>query len=210
MRSHPEFAEAHYRLARLLEQVGSWDLARAHFIAAREADAMPLRCPEPFRDAYRAVARRHPGVMLIDGPAVLATKSPHGIVDDHFFHDAQHPNLRGYAALAQEILNQLGTRRAFGWPAATPVPLVDIEACSRHFQIDAARWEKICSRGATFFHATAYIRYEPKFRNERSAAYERSAAAIRAGVKPAEARIPGWPLPPEPAMSKFIPPASSQ
>ena len=67
--------------------------------------------------------------MLIDGPKVLAARSPHGIVGDCFFHDAQHPNLRGYAALAEDVLNQLGTRRAFGWPAATPVPVVDIEAC---------------------------------------------------------------------------------
>jgi hypothetical protein len=205
VRNHPEFAETHYRLARLLEQTGSWDEAQAHYVAAREADAMPLRCPEPFREAYRAVAQRHTSVMLIDGPRVLAAKSPHGIVDDRFFHDAQHPNLRGYTALAEEILNQSGTRRAFAWPVGTPVPVVDIEACARHFQIDAARWEKICSRGSAFFRATAYIRYDPKFRNERSAAFDRSAAAIQAGITPAEAGIPGWPLPPKPATSRVIP-----
>jgi hypothetical protein len=205
VKSHPEFAETHFRLARLLEQTGCWDLARDQYIAAREADAMPLRCPEPFRQAFRAVAARHPELILVDGPRVLEASSPHGIVDDHFFHDAQHPNMRGYAVLAQDVLNQLGERRAFGWPSS-PVPAVDLEACSRHFQIDAARWEKICSRGSAFFRATAYIRYDPKFRNERSAAYDRSAAAIRAGVVPAEAGIPGWPLPPRPATSRVIPP----
>ena len=210
VRVHPEFAEAHYRLARMLEQTGCWDLAQVHYIAAREADAMPLRCPEPFREAYRAVAQRHPGVILIDGPRALAAESPHGIVGDDFFHDAQHPNLRGYAALSQDVLNQLGTRRAFGWPAATPVPVVDIEACLRHFEIDAARWAKICSRGAGFFRATAYIRYDPRFRNERSATYLRSASAIDSGVGPAEADIPGWPLPPRPATSHVIPLESRQ
>jgi tetratricopeptide (TPR) repeat protein len=205
VRSHPEFAEAHYRLALLLEQTGRWDEAQAHYAAARETDAMPLRCPEPFRQVYREVSARHPAVMLVDGPAVLAAQSPHGIVDDRFFHDAQHPNLRGYAALAEEVLNQMCARRAFGWPMAAEVPVVDIEACVRHFQIDATRWEKICSRGSAFFRATAYIRYDPRFRNERSAAYERSAAAIRSGVAPADAAIPGWPLPPRPATSRVIP-----
>jgi hypothetical protein len=205
MRMDRELVKSHYRLARLLEQTGCWDEARTHYVAAREADAMPLRCPEPFREAYRAAAARHPGVMLVDGPKVFAAKSPHGIVDDRFFHDAQHPNLRGYAALAEDVLKQLSERRAFGWPAKTEVPIVDVEACSRYFQIDARRWEKICSRGSAFFRTTAYIRYDPKFRNHRSAAFERSAAAIHLGVDPAEAAIPGWPLPPKPATSRVIP-----
>ena len=205
VQSHPEFAETHYRLARLLEQTGCWVEALRHYTSARESDAMPLRCPQPLRNAYRAVAARHPGLILVDGPEVLAAKSSHRIVGDRFFHDAQHPNMRGYAALAEDLLNQLGVRRAFGWPSSSPVPAIDLESCCRHFQIDAARWEKICTRGYSFFHATAYVRYDPKYRNERSAAYERAAAAIRAGVSPAEAGIPGWPLPPRPATSHVIP-----
>ena len=57
---HPEFAETHYRLARLLEQTGLWDEAREHYVKGREHDGMPLRCPEPLRQAYRNVAARHP------------------------------------------------------------------------------------------------------------------------------------------------------
>jgi tetratricopeptide (TPR) repeat protein len=196
---HPEFAETHYRLARLLEQVGAWDEARAHYIQARECDALPLRCPEAFRQVFREVAASHPQVLLVDGPRVLEAQSPHGILDDWFFHDAQHPNLRGYAALAEDILNQLASRRAFGWPADRPVPVVDCEACIRHFQIDAARWIDICRREVKFYRSTAYVRYEPKFRNQRAAAYTRAAEALQAGRDPADAKIPGWPLPPRPS-----------
>jgi len=199
---HPEFAETHYRLARLLEQTGGWAEARAHYIQARECDAMPLRCPEAFRQAFRQVAARHPHVLLIDGPRVLEAQSPHGILDDSFFHDAQHPNLRGYAALAEEIINQLATCRAFGWPADRPVPVVDSEACIRHFQLDPARWIQICRREVWFYQSTAYIRYDPKFRNQRAAAYTRAAEALQAGWDPAEAEIPGWPLPPKPSRHK--------
>ena len=203
--SHPEFAETHFRLARLLEQTGRWEEARTHYVVARETDAMPLRCPEPLRDAYRAVAARHPTAILIDGPKILAAKSRHGIVDDRFFHDAQHPNLRGYACLAEEILNQLAARHAMGWPAGAIVPVVDLEACSAHFELDAARWERICSRGRAFFRATSYIRYDPGFRNERAALYDQSSELIRAGVDPADAAIPGWPLNPRPATTHRIP-----
>jgi len=205
VRIHPEFAESHYRLGRLLEQTGCWDEARRHYMEAREGDAMPLRCPEPFRDAYRAVAARHAGLLLVDGPKVLEAKSHHGIVDDRFFHDAQHPNLRGYAALAEEVLTQLGARHALGWPAVTRVPAVDAQACARHFRFDAARWQSVCSRESRFFRATAYIRFDPEFRNQRAAAYDRAAVALRAGVDPAEAGIPGWPLPPKPTTTRVIP-----
>jgi hypothetical protein len=203
--AHPEFAEAHYRLARLLEQTGCWDEARDHYIAARECDAFPLRCPDPFRQAYRDVAARHPNVLLVDGPKVLENKSRHGIVDYQFFHDAQHPNLRGYAALAEDVLNQLGERRAFCWPQAAPVPFVDVEACARHFQLDARRWETVCARGAGFFRHTTYARYDPKFRAQQVLAYERAATALRAGVPPADAGIPGWPFPPKLSRTRIIP-----
>ena len=204
VKRHPEFAETHYRLARLLEQSGGWDEARAHYIQARECDALPLRCPEAFRQAFREVAARHPAVLLVDGPRVLEAQSRHGILDDSFFHDAQHPNLRGYAALAEEILNQLGTRRAFGWPANQPVPVVDVQGCIDHFQLDAARWIQICRREIWFYQSVAYIRYDPKFRNQRAAAYTRAAEALQAGWDPAEAEIPGWPLPPKPSSSQRL------
>jgi len=207
---HPEFAETHYRLARLLEQTGCWEEARQHYVASRERDAMPLRCSEPLRQVYREVAARHPVVLLVDGPRVLEAKSAHGIVDYNFFHDAQHPNLQGYSALAEDVINQLGARRVFGWPAATPVPVVDVEACLRHFGIDAARWREICRREARFFDFSANIRYDPKFRKERAAAYLQAAAALREGQDSAEAGIPGWVLPPKPASSHRIPPRQSQ
>ena len=77
--THPEFAETHFRLATLLEQTGCWDEAQHHYTLAREADALPMRCPEPFREAYRETAKRHPGLLLIDGPRLLEARSPHGI-----------------------------------------------------------------------------------------------------------------------------------
>ncbi|MGP0068573.1 MAG: tetratricopeptide repeat protein [Isosphaeraceae bacterium] len=209
--SHPEFAETHYRLARLLEHTGDWEDARRHFLEARERDSMPLRCPEAFRQAYRDVAARHPGVLLVDGPRVLEAVSPHGILDDGLFHDAQHPNIRGYVALAQDLLDQLRRRRAFGWPGDVEAPLLDAEVCARHFGLDASRWATICRREFAFYQVTAYIRYDPKFRNERAAAYRRAAAAIEAGRPPVDAGIPSGVLPPRPAKTpRVIPPPSAE
>ncbi len=196
VKRHPEFAETHFRLAGLLEQSGEWDEARDHFVKARESDGMPLRCPEPLREVYRKVAARHSSIVLVDGPRVLEARSRHGIIDGYFFHDAQHPNLRGYAALAEDLMKQLSERRAFSWPEGKPAPVIDAEMCAGQFGIDATRWAEIASRDFWFFRIAAYIRFDPQFRNERAREYLQAAAALRAGHAPAVAGLPGWPMAP--------------
>jgi hypothetical protein len=196
---HPEFAETQYRLGRLLEQAGDPGEARRHYILAREGDGLPLRCPESFRRAHREVAAKYPSILLVDGPAVLEATSPDGIADDRLLHDAQHPNIRGYAALAQDLLGQLRGRRAFGWPEGAGISPVEEEECIRHFGIDAGRWADVCRQEAWFYEITAYVRYDPAFRLERCEDYRRAAKAIRAGRDPHEAGIPGWGIrPPDP------------
>ena len=78
----PTHAQAHYRLARLLESAGSFAEANRDYIVARDHDGLPLRCITPLEAAYQTVARRHAlSVVLVDGPAVLRTKSRHSILD---------------------------------------------------------------------------------------------------------------------------------
>jgi hypothetical protein len=204
---HPEFAETRYRLGRVLARAGERDEARRHYIAARERDGFPLRCPEDFRLAYREVAAKHPSVLLVDGPKVLEAAGAHGILDDSLFHDAQHPNLRGYAALAQDLLEQLRARHAFGWPDGTETPPVEADACARNFGLNPTRWADICRREAAFYDVTAYIRYDPKFRLERAADYRRARASIQAGRDPDEAGIPGWDARPRPSVRSRPTPA---
>lgn len=189
---HPEFAETQYRLGTLLRNAGRWDEAREHFVHAREDDGMPLRCPEAFRQVYREVAAAHPSLILVDGPKVLEAASDHGVLDDRLFHDAQHPNLRGYVALSQDLLNQLQARRAFGWPEGVETPKVPIDECARHFGMDLTKWAEVCQRESKFFEVTAYIRYDPAFRLERCETYKHATESIKSGVEPSAAGIPGW------------------
>ena len=53
----PGFAEAHYRLARLLEKTGAWQEAYREFIAARDCDGLPMRCLSAFQRVYFDVAK---------------------------------------------------------------------------------------------------------------------------------------------------------
>ena len=123
----PGFAEAHFRLGRLLERSGRFDEAAAQYRLARDLDGFPQRCPSPFQDAYREVAARH-GCILIDGPAELRALSPHGLLDDRVFHDAHHPSLRGHIALAEAVLHELLPPRRFGWTDGV-VPSIDLAEC---------------------------------------------------------------------------------
>ena len=186
---HPEFAETHYRLGRLLAATGAWSEAREHFVLARDLDGLPLRCPTSFREAYRVVARRH-GAVLIDGPEILARASPHGILDDQLFHDAHHVNLVGTVALANDMFSQLRDRRAFGWPEATPAPRVELEACAKHFELDAKKWAEVCERSSSFYQRTAYTRFDPSERLHVRNVYHQAYVEFAAGRRVRDSELP--------------------
>jgi hypothetical protein len=177
----PGFAEAHFRLARLLDRAGDYDGARRHYTMARDLDGLPLRCPSDFQDAFRDVAARR-DVVLVDGPAVLRAASRRGILDDALFHDAHHPNLNGYVALAQDVLDRLQVRRAFGWPEGRPAPRVTPSMCAEHFRMDGPKWVKVFGRSERFYKMTAFIRHDPSERLEMARRYAVAAHRIAAGA----------------------------
>ena len=187
----PGFAEAHFRLARLLERSGNRREAEPHYRAARDLDGLLMRCPGDFQEVYREVAARHPQALLIDGQAALAAASPGGILGDELFLDAMHPTVRGHALLAQAVLEGLRQRRAFGWPEGTPAVNVSPAACATHFQLDSETWKVACDWGATFYERTAHIRYDPSERLAWITRYREAKSAIAQGTDPAQLGLPG-------------------
>jgi tetratricopeptide (TPR) repeat protein len=214
---HPEFAEAHFRLGRLLAASDRIDEARAHFARARDLDGMPMRCPGDFQDAYREVAARH-DALLVDGPDVVKRLDPGGLLGDNVFHDGQHPTFRSYLALAQEILDQLAERKEFGWPTGVGGPVIDPEECAEHFGLDASRWAEVCRRSASFHARIAYTRHDPTEHLARADRYARAAEAIASGANPEDVGLPGLgiappglrPLNPRPASTAARRPTPSR
>ncbi len=102
----PGFAETHYRLGLLLDHAGAWDEAYRHYVAARDLDGLPMRCLSSFQQVYRDVAAKQQCI-LVDGQELFHAIGPHGLLDDHLFHDAMHPSLLGHIALAQGIVDAL-------------------------------------------------------------------------------------------------------
>ena len=187
----PGFAEAHYRLARLLEAAGRWDEANTHYVAARDGDGFPMRCVSEFLDAYHEVAVRHPRSILVDAPELFRRLSARGTLGDEFFADGLHPSLIGYTALAQAILRGLHARQAFGWPATAPEPVVTPAECAAHFGMDNKKWASICEYDVWFYQMTAYIRYDPSERLAKRSRFLDARRQIEQGIRPETVGVPG-------------------
>jgi hypothetical protein len=185
---HPEFAEAHYRLGRLLVGTAKWNEAAQEFVKARDLDGLPVRCQSDFRAAFHSVASQY-GSVLIDAPALVSKLSPHGIPDDHLYHDAHHMNLAGTVVVAQDVLDQLQARNACGWPARAQAPRIDLADCARHFHMDRKNWAKVCERSSDFYSRLAYVRYDPDDRVDVQQRYNRAAAALAAS-RPLDDTVP--------------------
>ena len=68
---------------------------------------------------------------------------------------------------------------------------IDPDDCARHFQLDKAKWAKVCERSAWFYEVTAYIRHDPTERLERATAYKEAARLIESGKAAEQAGITG-------------------
>jgi lysophospholipase L1-like esterase len=187
----PGFADAHFRLARLLEAAGQREEANQHYVAARDCDGFPMRCVSDFLAAYHEVAARHPRAILVDAPQLLRSLSPRGTLGDEFFADGLHPSLIGYTELAQAILQGLHARRAFGWLATSPEPVVTPSECAAHFGMDNKKWASICEYDVWFYYMTAFIRYDPSERLAKQSRFLDAKRQIEKGSRPETLQIPG-------------------
>lgn len=186
---HPEFAEAHYRLATLARGSGDAKTAASHFISARNLDGFPFRCVEPFRAIYRAVAAER-RVPLIDAQNLFESLVPDAILDDRLFMDGVHPSVSGQVALAEAVLAQLFARRFQNVLEGDPPKLDSREIARRFGVVGPAVWKKIIMRSHKYYMAAAGVRYDPLARVEKAKRYFDAADRIARGETPEEITIP--------------------
>jgi len=189
--SQPQFAESHFRLARLLENSGKWDEAFEHYVAARDLDGLPMRLPSDFQQLYKDVASRHPRAILVDGPGEFHASSDHGLIGDSLFSDGLHPSLNGYVILARGILTRLHERKVFPWAAQAPAPSLTALECANRFQMDARKWQSVCEYSAWFYRRTAYIRHDPAERLGKAKYYDEAVRELIANKPVDSTRFPG-------------------
>jgi len=187
---HPGFAEAHFRLAGLLERQGRFDEAAGHYLTALDRDGLPIRCPAPFRAAYASVASRHSRAILIDGRRELCAASPNGLLGDEMIQDTHHPTLRGYVTLASAVLRELARRRTIDQLSTIELPL-DATECAAELGIGPDDWAIACDRTSEHYRRVAGYRYDPAYRLEKARRYAEAAKRIRAGTPIDDLGLPG-------------------
>lgn len=177
----PDFAEAHFRLARLLERDGRPAEAGPHYLAALDHDGLPIRCPAAFRAVYPEVARRHPRCILVDGRQELAAISPNGLIGNGVIQDAHHPTLAGYTALAGAVLREMQARKVLDESRPITPPL-DPDDCARHFGMDRAKWATVYERTSVHYRRVAGYRFDPEERLEASRRFASEAERVGRGA----------------------------
>lgn len=91
------FAEAHYRHAMCLEQLGQRDAARQHYQDACDTDALPFRTDSRENTLIREAAARHAQdkLLLVDAPGALAKDLPAGLCGQESFYEHVHFTFAG-------------------------------------------------------------------------------------------------------------------
>jgi Tetratricopeptide repeat len=187
---HPGFAEAHFRLGRLLERTGSLGAAAEHYLRALDHDGLPIRAPAAVRSACALVAERHPRAILIDGRKELMAVSPSGLLDDHVIQDTHHPTLVGYTALAGAVLREMGRRGVFGAAVSFERPL-DPAVCAGRFGMDEQKWSMVCDRSREHYKRVAGYRYDPAERLFKSRRYAEARDRLARGTPADKLGVPG-------------------
>ncbi|HEX8298277.1 MAG TPA: tetratricopeptide repeat protein, partial [Rubricoccaceae bacterium] len=113
-------ADAPFALGRALLAQGDTAAAAVQLRRARDLDALRFRAPTAFNAVIRRVAARR-GAVVVETEAAFQRASPGGVVGRSLMLEHLHPNLDGYALLADTFLDALIAEGAAG-PQQRPVP----------------------------------------------------------------------------------------
>ena len=113
-------ADAPFVLGHALLAAGDGPGARRAFGRARDLDALRFRAPTAFNGIIRQQAARH-GATVVEVEDALRAVSPDGLVGSRTMLEHLHPNLAGYAVIADAFFQALVESGRVG-PAPQPTP----------------------------------------------------------------------------------------
>jgi len=105
------FADLQFRWARCLAAEGRFPEAKAHYVLARDLDALRFRADSKANEVVRRVAAdlAGEGVLLADAEHAFADASPHGIPGEELFFEHVHCNFDGAYVLAKAVFERAVT-----------------------------------------------------------------------------------------------------
>ena len=109
----PQHAETQFLLAQTYDKLGQWDLARAAYQRACDADASPNRRLSEINEAIRDVAHEQRTVLL-DMDHIFEQQSEHGLIGFDLIEDFVHPNRKGHEIIAWHVWDAMERAGWFG------------------------------------------------------------------------------------------------
>ena len=113
-------ADAPFALGRALLATGDTARAATQLRRARDLDALRFRAPTAFNAVIRRAAAAH-SATVVESEAAFQRASPQGIVGRSLMLEHLHPNLDGYALLADAFFARIRADAIAG-PTARPTP----------------------------------------------------------------------------------------
>ncbi len=104
-----QYAELQFRIARCLWALGDFAGAKERFVRAQDLDTLRFRADSRINEIIRALPGANPGVGLVDGAAVFAGESAHGIPGSDLFYEHVHMNPRGNYLLGRALFQQVAS-----------------------------------------------------------------------------------------------------
>jgi tetratricopeptide (TPR) repeat protein len=104
-----QWADLQFRQGRLLWRAGEYTNAFQHFTLARDCDALRFRADTRINEivSLSCTNRLNEGIAFLDGEALLAQHSPHGVPGNELFYEHVHLNFTGNYWLARGIAEQI-------------------------------------------------------------------------------------------------------
>ncbi|UBM58666.1 hypothetical protein LAG90_17845 [Marinilongibacter aquaticus] len=137
-------ADIQFKLGRISYRNGDFISARKHLIAAKELDLLRFRAPEALNKSIHKLAKDYPLVKLVETNRNFRQYSPNGILGENTLLEHVHPNLFGYALMAQsfyqaleesEILPFKGTREWSFDEMRSQMPITKVDSLQGQYEI---------------------------------------------------------------------------
>lgn len=164
-------ADSCYRKGINAYRIRDFLTAKRYFVAAKELDLLRFRAPEAINRQIEIIARRFPGVYLVDSKRIFEAEAPYGIVGNNLLLEHVHPTLAGYGLLSDAFFNALSEHHVLPKTAAVKmndselkreVPLTTVDSLFGEYTITLlkARWpfnqKVVVPEPATSEQALAY------------------------------------------------------
>lgn len=102
-----------YRAGNLAMKNGDTAVARKKFLLAKELDPLRFRAPEAMNRVIEKACTNRSGIYLVDLHSAFEKKSAGGMIGDELLLEHVHPNIDGYALMANSYYQSLISAKLF-------------------------------------------------------------------------------------------------